>query len=213
VNEHEGVIKYHLSFSTGPAVNGDQVREINAWRRILFLLGLIGQDPARYGGFGFGNVSRRLQRGGNAFVISGTQTAQLPELGPEHYSVVTVCDPMRNQLAAKGPVKPSSEALTHGAMYQVDHSIQYVFHVHSPDIWRQASRLAIPATAAKVSYGTPEMANEIAGLLAGANARQKHMIIMGGHEDGVVAFGASAEQTGQALIRYFSQALQLPKNL
>ncbi|MCI0505055.1 MAG: class II aldolase/adducin family protein [Gammaproteobacteria bacterium] len=208
MNEKEGVIKYQLDYTQGPPVAIGTIREINAWRRIFFLLGIIGQEPSRYGGYGFGNVSCRLKPDGDAFLISGTQTAHLPEPGPEHYAIVTACDPLRNHIAAQGPVKPSSEALTHGALYRADQSIAYVFHVHSPDIWRQASRLALPATARNVSYGTPEMASEIERLLTDADARQKQIIVMGGHEDGVIAFGASAEKTGQTLVRYFSLALQ-----
>lgn len=207
MNEKEGVIKYQLDFTEGSPVEEEQVREINAWRRIFFLLGLIGQDPARYGGYGFGNVSCRVKGEGNAFVISGTQTAHLPELNTEHYAIVTSCDPVRNHIVAKGPVKPSSEALTHGAIYQADSTINYVFHVHSPAIWRQAARLAIPVTPSNALYGTPEMAKEIETVLTAAGSREKHIIAMGGHEDGIVTFGATAEQAGQVLVSYFSRAL------
>ncbi len=209
MNEKEGVIKYQLDFNEAPPLAEEQVREINAWRRIFFLLGLIGQDPTRYGGYGFGNVSCRLQGDGNTFVISGTQTAHLPELNHEHYAMVTSCDPLRNHIIAEGPIKPSSEALTHGAIYQFDASINYVFHVHSPDIWQHAVSLEIPTTVEKVSYGTPEMASEIERLLTGGDTRQKRIIAMGGHEDGVITFGENAEQAGQALVYYFSQALQI----
>ena len=209
MNEKEGVIKYQLDFNEAPSVAEEQVREINAWRRIFFLLGLIGQDPARYGGYGFGNVSCRLKRDSKTFVISGTQTAHLAELGAKHYATVISCDPLRNHIIAEGPIKPSSEALTHGAIYQFDSSINYVFHVHSPDIWQHAVSLAIPTTAKNVSYGTPEMASEIERLLTSSDTRQKRIIAMGGHEDGIVAFAATAEEAGQILVSYFSQALQI----
>jgi len=209
MNEQEGVIKYQLDYSLAPPVAADSIREINAWRRILFLLGLIGQDPARYGGYGYGNVSQRLQPTENTFVISGTQTAHLAKLAPEHYAIVNVCDPVRNVIKAEGPVKPSSEALTHGAIYRVDLSVNYVFHVHSPAIWQHAARLNILMTARSAAYGTPEMANEIEAILKTDTFRKKHIIAMGGHEDGIVSFGASAEEAGQVLVSYFSRALQM----
>jgi len=209
MNQKEGVIKYQLDFNEASPLEEEQVREINAWRRIFYLLGLIGQDPARYGGYGFGNVSCRLKRDRKTFVISGTQTASLPELTPEHYAMVMSCDPLRNHIMAEGPIKPSSEALTHCAIYQFDSSINYVFHVHSPDIWQHAVSMAIPTTAKNVSYGTPEMASEIERLLASSDTRQKRIIAMGGHEDGIVAFAATAEEAGQILVSYFSQALQI----
>lgn len=209
MNEKEGVIKYQLEFVEGPPVADEQVREINAWRRIFFLLGLIGEDPARYGGYGFGNVSCRLHPDDNAFVISGTQTAHMLELGPEHFAKVISCDPLRNHIIAHGPVKPSSEALTHGAIYQADKTIHTVFHVHSPDIWKNAVELAIPTTAREALYGTPEMAREIERLLTDINTRQEHIIAMGGHEDGIISFAATAEHAGQTLVSYFSRALQI----
>ena len=133
----EGVIKFELTFTAAPPLAEEQLREISAWRRILWLLGLTGRDPARYDGLGYGNVSLRLppfdappKR--RSFVVSGTQTGGLPELGPEHYAVVTGCDPENNRVAAEGPIRPSSEALTHGALYALDAALRCVLHVHCP---------------------------------------------------------------------------------
>jgi len=209
MKETEGVIKYQLEYTESSPVAAERIREVNAWRRILFLLGLIGQDPGRYGGYGFGNVSCRWTPGANAFLISGTQTAHLPELSAEHYVLVTSCNPEKNHIVAEGRVKPSSEALTHGAIYHADPTINFVFHVHSPAIWQKASQLAIPVTSPKARYGTPDMAREIEGLLTISETRNKHIIAMGGHEEGIVTFGATAEEAGQAIITCFSQALQL----
>ena len=76
----------------------DKSREINAWRKILYMTQLIGQDPARYGGFGYGNISQRLAPFDAAerqrrFVISGTQTGELADLTEEHYATVLECHP------------------------------------------------------------------------------------------------------------------------
>lgn len=209
MNDQEGVIKFKLDYCPAAPMPVDSIREINAWRSILYLLGLIGQIPARYGGFGYGNVSQRLQPLENRFVISGTQTAHLAKLEPDHYTIVEICDPLENYIKAKGPVKPSSEAMTHGVIYHTNPSVHYVFHVHSPDIWQHAASLGIPMTAQSADYGTPEMAEEIEDILKLENNRKKLIIAMGGHEDGIVSFGASAEQAGQVLVSYFSRALQM----
>ena len=81
----EGVIKFDLEFTPAPPVSVPGLEELNAWRHILRQLGLIGQDPARYGGCGFGNVSRRLPpydapQNQRAFIVSGSQTGHLQEL-------------------------------------------------------------------------------------------------------------------------------------
>ncbi len=221
MNETEGVIKYQLDYSNTPPVSADIITELNSWRRILFLLGLIGQDQQRYGGLGYGNVSCRLGRADSnnstnsadnadgEFLITGTQTSHLAELGPEHYTTVTSCDPKSNRIVANGPVKPSSEALAHGALYFADRTINFVFHTHCPEIWSKAGELGIAMTDPNVQYGTPEMAREFAKILESQNPDDKQIIVMSGHQDGVVSYGATAEETGEILVNCFSRALQL----
>ncbi len=211
--QQEGVIKYRLEFSPGPALPAESLREINAWRCILYKLGLIGRDPERYAGFGFGNISRRLAPFAAApesrrFVVSGTQTGGLPELHAEHYALVRECHPRENRLVAEGPIEPSSEALTHGTLYGLDESVRVVMHVHAPGLWRQAHALGVPSTRSSAAYGTPEMAEEVSRLMGDPLVRQKRIFAMGGHEDGLVAFGREAEEAGFTLIHYFSLALQ-----
>ena len=202
----EGVIKFDLRFDSAPPVSLSALGELNAWRTILRKLDLIGQDPERYGGCGFGNVSQRTDPlagpcGHRQFVISGTQTGQLGVLNATHYATVKYYDPERNQDAAIGPVRPSSESLTHGMIYDLDDEIRVVLHVHSPDIWRAASSLDIPVTDATVAYGTPKMAEEVQRLFDMTEVREKKIFSMGGHEDGVVSFGTSAEEAGRILLR------------
>lgn len=210
----EGVIKYQLDYTESPALAREQLGEINAWRRILFLLRLVGQDPERYEGFAYGNVSCRLATQASSdqhpsFLITGTQTNYLPQLGPEHYVVVEQCDPDQNRIVAKGPVKPSSEALTHGTLYQIDPGINCVMHVHSPEIWKSATLLNIPETRKDVVYGTPEMAQEIRRLFNQPQTNERKILAMAGHQDGIVTFGDTVSQAGNILIDYFSRALQI----
>jgi ribulose-5-phosphate 4-epimerase/fuculose-1-phosphate aldolase len=207
----EGVIKFNLTYGVGPAPFGPEWIELNAWRTILYLNHLIGQDPERYGGYGYGNLSRRLPPydappDARAFIISGTQTGHLSELGPEHYTTVTGCDPATNTVHAFGPVQPSSESLTHGAVYALDPEIRVVLHAHSPEIWQQAAALGLPFTDPDVAYGTPEMAAEVARLYEMSNLAELRIFVMSGHEDGIVAFGNSAAEAGQVLMATLAAA-------
>ena len=59
---------------------------------------------------------------------------------------------------AQGPVKPSSEAMTHSMIYDQDVDAGCVLHAHSSVIWNHAAELGLPTTAANISYGTPQMA-------------------------------------------------------
>jgi ribulose-5-phosphate 4-epimerase/fuculose-1-phosphate aldolase len=202
----EGVIRFDLEFTVAVAVTTPGLDELNAWRRILRQLGLIGQDPTRYGGYGFGNISRRLPpydapENHRPFVISGSQTGHLAELPSSAFTTVSEYDAARNRVVAAGPVKPSSESLTHGTVYNANNDIRFIFHVHSPDIWRCASVLNLPATDKHVPYGTPAMAQEVGRLFEEANPIDTGVFVMGGHEDGVIAFGHTADEAGSLLVR------------
>ncbi len=208
----EGVIKFEMDYMPGPALPEQELRELNAWRKMMHLTALIGQDPNRYAGYGFGNISCRIERkcasGQPAFVITGTQTGGAADLTPADYVVVTGCYPVRNRLEAEGPVQPSSESLTHGTLYALDDNIRWVLHAHSPHIWRNATALEVPMTG-DVAYGTPEMAEEVARLYRESDVQQKRIFGMAGHEDGIVSFGASAEEAGFVLLGYLARAFQL----
>lgn len=208
--QQEGVIKFQLDYSDGPAVRTDEIAEINAWRQILFRLRLIGREPGRYGGYAFGNVSLRIPSAGRrcSFLISGTQTGGLEELGAEHYASVLDCDIAANSITATGPIRPSSEALTHAAVYERGETIRAVLHAHSPEIWHCASAIGLPMTSSQAAYGTPEMAEEVERLFAQTDVLGQKIFAMGGHEDGVVSFGEKPEEAGMVLVRSLTQALE-----
>ncbi|HYE35729.1 class II aldolase/adducin family protein [Methylocaldum sp.] len=200
--DKEGVVKYRLNYAPAPPVDPEVVTELNAWRTILYRLGLTGLDPQRYGGLAYGNVS--IRHGATVFLISGTQTGGWAKLSNAHYSLVTGFDLEQNLIIAQGPIPPSSEALTHAAVYQTASGIGCVLHVHSPEIWEQAESLAIPFTDRQVGYGTPEMAREVGHLVRTSNSS---VIAMGGHEDGIIAFGDTIEEAAAGLIRSLARAL------
>ena len=178
----EGVIRFDLEFTAVSPVTIPALDELNAWRRILRQLGLIGQDPSRYGGY-------------------GSQTAHLTELSATGFATVSDYDAERNRVVACGPVKPSSESLTHGSVYNVNNDIRVIFHVHSQSIWRCASILSLPATDASVPYGTPAMAREVERLFEAVDHIETGVFVMGGHEDGVIAFGHTVDEAGSTLVR------------
>jgi len=206
----EGVTQFDLVYAPSEPLASTQLRALIAWREILRRLDLIGLNPARYGGVGYGNVSRRLpskSRAAARFAITGTQTGALSALDARHFAIVTACHPERNRVEAEGPLPPSSESMTHGMLYRLDSSIRFVFHVHSPEIWRAAKTLGLPRTAEHVGYGTPAMAQEMKRLRRTGAFTRRRLLVMGGHEDGVIAFGGTAEQAGVALLRALAEAL------
>jgi len=209
--QEEGVIKFDLQFSPAEPVAMSSLQELNKWRSIFWRHRLIGQDPGRYEGYGFGNVSQRIgpfdtECGKREFVISGTQTGELEELDNNHYAIVSGWDTAHNQVIASGPVEPSSESLTHAMIYDLDDEARVVLHVHSPDIWKSAAAQNIPLTGASIEYGTPAMAQEVRRLFNETSVRQSGIFAMGGHEDGVVSFGHTVEQAAHVLLRALNES-------
>lgn len=205
MTETEGVIKYHLDFQPGEPVSED-LEELNTWRNILFGLRLIGQDESRYQGFGYGNISARSVINPSHFITSGSQTGGLAELEQQHYVTVEACDVEHNRVIARGPVKPSSEAMTHAMIYQLHTSVQCVLHVHDPVLWSHGLDNGLPQTALSTEYGTPQMASEIAGLLRDSDLASSGVLVMAGHKDGVVCFGDSVYQAGKRLLNLWVNA-------
>ncbi len=156
---------------------------------------LIGADGE---GFGYGNISIRLHTSPR-FLISGSQTSGLAQVDGRHFAEVTVVDLERNFLRCVGEIQASSEALTHAALYTADPEIRGVVHAHSQPIWER-HRHRLPTTRDDVEYGTPQMAYEMIRLYRRGPVAHQGVIIMGGHPDGVIAFGPSLGQAAQAIL-------------
>ncbi|WP_240342316.1 class II aldolase/adducin family protein [Methylococcus sp. EFPC2] len=204
MTEREGIIKYRLDYTAATLERPEDFAELNAWRGVLWRLGLIGQDDARYGGLGFGNVSLRLDEGG--FLVTGTQTGHIPHLSFGHYVRVVEARPADNYLRALGPLPPSSEALTHAAVYGVSPRVRCVAHGHSPEIWRQATKLGLPTVGADIAYGTPAMAAAVSERVR--LSPDGGIVAMLGHEDGLLAWGATPERTCWVLAGYLAKTWQ-----
>lgn len=212
----EGVIRFELTHRTGPLPARFQagLAELAAWRALLVRLGGIGQDPTRYDGAGYGNLSARVgpfpgERGRRPFLITATQTGGLRCTDSRSFCHVRRCDASTNQVDSEGPARPSSESLTHGALYDLDARIRYVFHVHCPEVWRARAPLRLPTTRAEVPYGTPAMAQEMARLAQGGGLLERRILAMAGHEDGIIGFGRTAAEAGQVLVEAHAAALTL----
>ncbi len=189
----EGAIKFDCRWQRGPPPSAIEVAELCRWRDRLHALGSIGYDPAH--AVGYGNLSVRAE--GDEVLISGTQTGGLAPFGPEHVTRIVAHDIASNQVTCVGPVEASSEALTHLALYALGPAVGAVMHVHDAALWRGLRDVA-PTTDAGVAYGTPAMAREIERL-----ARQHpeaRVLVMAGHPDGIIAYGADCQEAGTALL-------------
>ena len=200
----EGVIKFGLSFRPASPPRHRGLLQLEGWRRIFFRMGLIGRNPDRYGGLAYGNVS--LRTGARRFLVSGTQTGGFPRLTAAEYARVESWDLPANHIRAAGAIRPSSEALSHAALYQANRVIGCVIHVHCPELWLAAvqERLPIPVTPTELTYGTAELAAALQDLAGVSGAA---VICMGGHQDGLLAYGMKPDDAASELLRLLAAAL------
>jgi L-ribulose-5-phosphate 4-epimerase len=174
----------------------DAITELNACRRKLVQQRLIGLNA---NGIGFGNLSVRDGASGN-FYITGSATGGLPELTPTDCVRVVAYDFARNWLRYEGAALPSSESLTHAAIYQSDPTISAVIHCHDSVLWRTCLD-RVPTTSKAIAYGTLEMAYEIMRLFPVSDLRSREIFVMAGHESGIVTFGKNLEDAFDVLMR------------
>ena len=198
----EGYAKFRCSWAKEPIdVPAAPLAALGRWRGELRSRDLLG---ATTDGVGFGNLSVRL--GMRGFLITGSATGALERLEPRHYALVDETRPEENWLSCRGMTCASSESLTHAAVYGTLAWANGVIHVHSARMWqRYVNRL--PTTPGEAEYGTPEMARAIASLaglasLASGSASAA-VLVMGGHRDGLIGFGADLDAAGAVLLKLY----------
>jgi len=192
----EGYTKFRLEhMPASPFDNLEQIQDIIAQRKPLWLAGLIGVLPD---GIGYGNISVRLAA---SFFISGSQTGYLRTLLARHIALVFDWDVEANSVFSMGPIHPSSESMTHAALYDCGPAVQAVVHVHSQAMW-EACAWKVPTTDPRVRYGTPEMAKEFRTLYEdSAWFRDQGFAVMGGHTDGIVSVGPTLRNAAERILR------------
>ena len=130
---------------TGP-LSLEEVNDLCHWRTQLRDVALIGEYPDS--GIGFGNLSARIGDSPR-FLISGTQTGHCSHSTADQFSLVTRVDIPGNEVECEGPLRASSEAMTHAAIYAADMTIRAVVHVHDSRLWQHALE-QLPTTDRKI---------------------------------------------------------------
>lgn len=202
----EGYIKFESRWRKTGCLENAEIESLNRWRRPLYDAGLIGYDEKHR--IGYGNLSVRAGRDG-FFIISGSQTGHLRQLGAEHYALVERCEIGKNRVYSSGACEASSESLTHAAIYGLDSRIGAVVHVHCAELWSRL-RGTVATTDAGVGFGTPVMAQEFVRLWNETDFARIGIAVMAGHESGLISFGDDLEQ---AAVRILSSIEEVtPRN-
>ncbi|MFY9152074.1 MAG: class II aldolase/adducin family protein [Prolixibacteraceae bacterium] len=195
----EGYIKFHCSWEQKDVSIPENIFEdLQLHRSRLYELNLIGIYPD---GIGFGNISVKLNDG---FVITGSTTGQFAELNPSHYSIVTGYSFEQNSIFCSGLTKASAESLTHAATYEALPETGAVVHVHCLWLWEKLLN-NFPTTSGEIEYGTPEMALAVKQIAFSLKDDTEKIIIMGGHKEGILAFGRTLEEATFAIINIYNR--------
>ena len=190
-------IKFSYECACAEIAAFDQLAELNECRRKLRELHMIGVDS---NGIGFGNLSVRDGATSN-FYVTGSATGGLTKLALADCVHVVAYDFEKNWIRYEGSAIPSSESLTHAAIYESDPMATAVIHCHDSVLWRTLLEHG-PTTSKSVAYGTPEMAYEIMRLFKASDVRTRNILVMAGHEGGIVAFGKNFEEAFDILMHH-----------
>lgn len=201
MKKDEGYIKFHCVWNKqGSVVSRKELQALNRWRNILYGMGLIGVYD---NGIGFGNISLRTRMLGK-FIITGSATGQHRKLTGQHYTLVTEYDIPHSSVTCAGPVRASSESMTHAAIYEMSPDTNGVIHIHQLEYWQKLLD-RVPTSRREVEYGTVAMAEEIKRLFREMDLEAKKILVMGGHREGIITFGKDLDEAGSYLLAYINQ--------
>lgn len=197
----DGVIKYTIEHTTKNAPEFSDYEELEALRARLFSLGLIGELNE----IGYGNLSMRAENP-KTFFITATQTGAQSTLLAQHYTYISEYEFSNFKLFSQGLHKPSSEALSHAMIYEINPKINTVIHIHSKPLWEFMKKEEMICTNAE--YGTIEMVEEIASLYNGKDPFENNIFVMRGHEDGIISFGRDIQEAELILYKIINSYMK-----
>jgi len=196
----EGYIKFQCNWVNEEIQIPEEIfLSLEKERSRLYKFGLIGMYPD---GIGFGNISVRTEE--SSFLITGSATGQFSSLDLSHYASVSAYSFSGNSIECKGLTKASAESLTHAAVYEALPEVGAVVHVHCLWLWGKLLN-HYPTTSGEIEYGTPEMAEAIRTLAAELGMSDEKIIIMGGHREGILAFGENLEEATTQIIKIYNR--------
>jgi len=197
----KGLVKFNCYWKqAGPIITDEPFSIMNNWREVLLNMDLIG---AYENGVGFGNMSMR-DGDSNKFFITGSATGEISVLEPGHYVYVEGFNFEDNAVMCSGPLKASSESLTHAAIYKADPDTSAIIHVHNMEQWEGLKNI-VPTTKEEFEYGTAGLAMDVFRLFEETDVKKKKIIIMAGDEAGLITFGNDMDEAINVLMSYIGE--------
>ena len=96
--------------------------------------------------------------------------------------------------------------MSHAIVYSTLPEMNAVIHIHHKIFWNNLLD-KVPATPENIEYGTPEMATAIQELLGIPSVLDRRVIVMAGHQDGILFFGKHLDEAGAFILSYFNEVV------
>lgn len=196
----EGYIKFSFAHEEAPAPEHLCLHELMRIRDDLHEWELIGVLP---GDIGYGNISARID-GTGRFIITASGTGLKFPIERGHFCEVLSFDIGKNRVACRGPLPASSESMSHGAIYAARPDARCVIHIHDATVFRMLLAEGAPRTPPDAAFGTPEIARAVGAVAA--TLPPVGLMVMGGHEDGLIAFAPDPGAARDALWEAYSRS-------
>lgn len=184
---NEGIIKFSYEFVSNRLPSTSTIEKLNEIRQKFWELKLIGMDK---NGISYGNISQRLTK--SSFLITASQVGFKKTLKAEDYVIIQVADVELNRVWVEGIKQPSSESLTHYAVYKANPLANFVIHFHHKKLWEKLFGI-VPTTEFNVNYGTKELAQSIFEMISKSENKNREIVVLGGHRDGFIAYSSKAD--------------------
>lgn len=190
----EEVIKFSYEFINQEVPKIDEIKSLNEIRQVFFERKLIGVGKD---GISYGNISQRLSE--KSFLITASQTGFKKILEPKDYVIIHNFDISRNKVLVSGINLPSSESLTHAAVYLANPLSMFVVHFHHKLLWTKFLSI-FPKTVPGAGYGSLELAQSLYEIVLSEKGKNNSIIILGGHQDGIIAYANQKEELINSVI-------------
>lgn len=117
----------------------------------------------------------------------------------DDYSIIKNYNFENFYLESYGITQPSSEALTHAAIYEIFSNVHAIIHIHNDNIWKYMLDNSFFYTK-DVEYGTREMIKEIYRIYNKFTIDDGSIFAMKGHPGGIVSFGRDLNSSYNSIL-------------
>jgi S-methyl-5-thioribose-1-phosphate isomerase len=187
-------VKFKTIFENKLAPSDTRIEDLKYWCRIFHEKNLAPPYPDG----SFGNLSFRIKKGENRFIITGSRIGLKSSLTNDSFVEVANCDFENKIIYVNGTREPSSESMLHFAIYKARPEINSIFHGHCVELLENASKLKIPTTSKEESYGTIELINSVLEII-----NKNNIIMMKNH--GFIAMGKTMKEAGEITLKYLEK--------